>query len=172
MSKYKVVTFAVILTISLLANVYLIVINYQSNTHNSIGDKLLDAMYNFDDVYDLADNDNIIKELCTEDVYKKISPTNETKALTTYRKFDGEKVRVKEVFKVTTSTGGSIFYTLDTPKVADTRTFCLTYKLDKGKISFVQEYECLKFATDETKYDSIDFDGKYDFSDEQDGDGY
>lgn len=116
---------------------------------DSPGVRAVRLLYSFTDVYDLADNDARLKEICDEDAYKTLSPTNETKALSTYLKFGGDSTEVVVVREHFDKSGGYVLYSLRNSHLSENRLFLFLYSLDEnGKITNPRELAGIDFLRD------------------------
>ena len=116
---------------------------------DSPGVQAVRLLYNFSDVYDLAGNDTKLKEICDEDAYNILTPTNETKALSTYLKFGGDSTEVVIVREHFDKSGGYVLYSLRNSHLSENRLFLFLYSLDEnGKITNPRELAGIDFLRD------------------------
>lgn len=111
----------------------------------NIGIKTLEYLYNFKDVYDLAEQDELLKEITTEEAYKYLTVTDSDKALNTYLKFKEDPVNIKVVESYSGLKGGYVIYNIENINIDRRRTFQFFYEVKAGKICRAKEMEGIDF---------------------------
>ena len=155
--------FIVILAVSGLG--YLCITKVLKSDKDSIGVQAVKLLYDFESLDQLNQQMQSLEDICTPDVYTQLSATNQEKALNVYLKFKlSEAVKnskledtyynpsVRILEEITSSEGGYVLYTIDTPALSEGRLFIFSYKLDEhNKLSSVHEMEGIDFYRDSTK---------------------
>lgn len=140
----------ILITISITVIVILsIVVTKLYNNYKNLGnagEKCVMYLYNFNDLSELQSNDAKLKDLCTDEVYKKLTATNVEKSLSSYLKFKGKSTEVVILDSVKSSNGGYVVYSLKNENITQTRKFLFLYEISKGKISKVREMEGIDFS--------------------------
>lgn len=104
----------------------------------NVGVQAVNYMYNYKTLDILAENQDKLKSITTEEMYKKLSPTSVDKVLSTYLKFKKSSVEV-EVIK---NNKGYVYYTLHTDSLSSGRNFIFIYETDwLGRINYAIEME-------------------------------
>ena len=107
------------------------------------GKRLVEAMYEFNDILELNDKQNLVRSLVTEDVFKEIGLDYNDNGLNTYLKFEGGPCYVV----VEDMGSGYVIYSVENKGVTRTRKFVLFYTVnDAGKIDWVREGELYDFG--------------------------
>lgn len=141
-SKIKIV-FLVVLAFIVITLGY--VLARDANTKKSLGAQVVEYLYTFEDVYQLADQDEELKKITTESAYKKLTATDVDKALNTYLKFREESAKVRIIREHSDSKGGYVLYTIDSNAISAERLFLMLYDIDKGKLDNPRELEGIDF---------------------------
>lgn len=155
--------FIIVLAVSVLGFMY--TIKLLKSDKDSIGVQAVKLLYDFESLDQLNQQMQSLEDICTPDVYTQLSATNQEKALNVYLKFKlSEAVKnskmedtyynpsVRILEEITSSDGGYVLYTIDTPALSEGRLFIFSYKLDKhDKLSSVHEMEGIDFYRDSTK---------------------
>lgn len=138
--------------IGLLVSLFFITmyVNYATSSKESVGSKVVQLLYTFEDVYQLADQDEELKKITTESAYKKLTATDVDKALNTYLKFKQESAKVRILREHSDNKGGYVLYTIDSNAISANRLFLLLYDLDKGKLDNPRELEGIDFYRGES----------------------
>lgn len=100
------------------------------------GEKLLHAFYTFN-LPTISENDEIIRELTTDEIYTSHTISSSNRQLRVYLKFEGNPVEAK----IISHKGNTIYYYLDSAGFDSERTFAFKYEYSMGKIVGVAEYE-------------------------------
>lgn len=122
--------------------VMLFLIKTELISQGSIGVDAVNYLYNYKTIEQLAKQDESLKEIVTDDVYKYLTVTNYDKSLNVYLKFKQCEVEVE----ILSSSPGKVVYTLHTDALSDGRKFIFLYDVNWfGKICNVQEFEGIPF---------------------------
>lgn len=141
-SKIKIV-FLVLLAFIVLALGYILAKDV--DTKKSLGVQAVEYLYTFEDVYQLADQDEELKKITTESAYKKLTATDVDKALNTYLKFKEESAKVRIIREHSDNKGGYVLYTIDSNAISAERLFLMLYDINKGKLDNPRELEGIDF---------------------------
>lgn len=112
----------------------------QQNTET--GKKLVETLYEYNDLKQLGDNQEVLKELVTEEVFDKLNVDAKERGLRVYLKFRGGPVRV-----VIDEVGRDfVMYHVENEHIEEWRTFVMFYRLGTdGKVNWVREGELHDF---------------------------
>lgn len=155
--------FIIVLVVSVLGFMY--TIGLFKSDKDSVGVQAVKLLYDFESLDQLNQQMQSLEDICTPEVYTQLSATNQEKALNVYLKFKlSEAVKnskmedtyynpsVRILEEITSSDGGYILYTIDTPALSEGRLFIFSYKLNEhNKLSSVHEMEGIDFYRDSTK---------------------
>ena len=113
---------------------------------DSLGVEAVKFLYKFDDIYELAQNDDKLKQICDDEAYDRISGTKAEKSLNVYLKFKGKKTDVKILRDFSNYRGGYVLYSIDNAYISSDRVFAFIYDVNKdGLLTNVREGEFYDF---------------------------
>lgn len=131
-----------LLTLILLVGFFFINNKYEITSKGSKGEEVVKLLYDFRKIDDLAKQDEKVKSLLTEEVYKELTVRDAERALNTYLKFKQNPCSVEILEK----RPGTIIYTLNTNSLSAGRVFIFTYDVNIwGKICYARELEGIDF---------------------------
>lgn len=131
------------------------VVKERTSDKDSLGVEAVKFLYQFDDVYELSQNNEKLKQICDDDAYDRISGTKAEKSLNVYLKFKGKKTKVNVIRDFSNSRGGYVLYSLDNLYISSDRVFAFIYDVNKdGLLTNVREGEFYDFP-DSTDVDKI-----------------
>lgn len=142
LTSYNVVKFILLITI---VCVTIATYFYLQQDKQSLGNRAVMYMYDFDSIEDLGEQMIDLEKITTATTFNKIAANNSDKALNTYLKFKQSAVNVEILSEDSSSTGGYVLYTLHTDSISAGRKFAFIYEIDGGKISYAREMECIDF---------------------------
>lgn len=145
-SKFSIFATLCIIFLILVVCIYAVKLYYTRNV--GLGERAVYDLYDFTDIYELASQDEDLKNICTDDAYKDLTVTNKDKALNTYLKFKKCPVKVKVLRSSYNNNGGYVLYTLDCNAISSERKFLFLFDIEGDKISNPREMECIDFVRD------------------------
>ncbi|MFF2798154.1 hypothetical protein [Lysinibacillus xylanilyticus] len=101
-----------------------------------VSEELLHAFYTFN-LPTIAQNDERIKELTTDEIYQSHTISSSNRQLRVYLKFQGKPTEAK----IISHKNNTIFYYINSEGFDKERTFAMQYHYSWGKIDKVVEYE-------------------------------
>lgn len=135
LDKLKLTTFALVFV--LLAGCLGAVGLYSYKTGaREVSEDLLHAFYTFT-LPTIADNDERISELTTEEIYESHTIGSSNRQLRVYLKFEGNPTKAK----IISHKDNTIYYYIESAGFDPDRTFAMKYNYSWGKIDEVIEYE-------------------------------
>lgn len=143
---FKILLITVSITVLVVLSIFAFNLFNRYKDLDNAGEKCVEYLYSFNSLADLQENDEKLKNLCTDEVYKKLTATNVEKSLNVYLKLKGKPTEIVILDSVKSSNGGYVVYSLKNENITQTRKFLFLYEISKGKVSKVREMEGIDFS--------------------------
>lgn len=104
--------------------------------------RVVGLMYSYQNLNELERNMEELEGLVSEEVYNQLSIDNTQRTLSTYLKFKQDAVDVV----IQEEGDGFVLFSLDSPHVTSSRLFVFLYRVENGRITWVEEGEFLAFS--------------------------
>ena len=104
--------------------------------------RVVELMYSYQNLNELERNMEELEGLVSEEVYNQLSIDNTQRTLSTYLKFKQDAVDVV----IQEEGDGFVLFSLDSPHVTSSRLFVFLYRVENGRITWVEEGEFLAFS--------------------------
>ncbi len=128
----KVFTVMVIMVVVL----FIIFFSYIEYRKSTVGVRAVMDMYNFNNIYQLAEQQNDLQNICTPAVFDFNTVENAKVALNTYLKFKGDPVKVNIISKG----DGYVLFSLVSPYIYSNKRFVMLYKVNwLGQIDWMRQ---------------------------------
>lgn len=137
--KYIKIIFLCIISLLIVSFIIFYCIRLNSD---ECGEELVKALYQFQSAQELDSNMKVVKRLCDEETFSRLTIDNENRTLRTYLKFKGKPVSVDILRK----DKNYVLYSINTEYIGSQRKFIFIYDTNWiGKINYVREMECIDF---------------------------
>lgn len=128
----KVFTVMVIMVVVL----FIIFFSYIEYRKSTVGVRAVMDMYNFNNISQLAEQQNDLQNICTPAVFDFNTVENAKVALNTYLKFKGDPVKVNIISKG----DGYVLFSLVSPYIYSNKRFVMLYKVNwLGQIDWMRQ---------------------------------
>lgn len=108
-----------------------------------VGERVLHALYDYEDLVAFSDNIEVLESLTTSEVFHRMTMDNADRILSVYLKFRGNTSKVN----IVESGDGFIIYSLVSESIEPERLFLYTYEVEGGLVSSINEGEITPFVT-------------------------
>lgn len=136
------IAWKIIVGVCIAAAIGVLILNrLEYNLKQELGQKAVFLMYDFSSADEIRENQKQLERIMSSEVFNGLKYDNENRQLYTYIKFNDSK----SVVNVVKATDSYVLYRIESESIGADRLFIMLFEVNNGKISGVQECECLGF---------------------------
>ena len=136
----SVIVWALFALIVALTTLLIVSHTLKSSEYDSVGVRVVKAMYEFDSPAELSANQSVVIDLLCQEEWERLRLDNERRAINAYFKFGYSKSEVR----VVSYTNGYVLYSLVNENIDSEDLWVFMYDIDSdGKLCNIREYSLI-----------------------------